>query len=135
MLSIHVHWPSIRPVLGKVSRWRSVVTARITVVVTIAVRRAVMRIATSAHPVRWAVMRIAITSIAVLATMSWATRRPISAVILGHNHPSGVSEPSEADRTITVKLAKALALVEVRLLDHVVVSRGGHVSLAERGLV
>ena len=58
-----------------------------------------------------------------------------SAVILGHNHPSGVSEPSEADRNITLKLAKALALVEVRLLDHVVVSRGGHVSLAERGLV
>jgi DNA repair protein RadC len=58
-----------------------------------------------------------------------------SAVILGHNHPSGVSEPSEADRHITVKLAKALALVEVRLLDHVVVSRGGHVSLAERGMV
>ena len=58
-----------------------------------------------------------------------------SAVILGHNHPSGVSEPSEADRNITLKLAKALALVEVRLLDHVVVSRSGHVSLAERGLV
>ncbi len=58
-----------------------------------------------------------------------------SAVILGHNHPSGVSEPSEADRSITLKLAKALALVEIRLLDHVVVSRGGHVSLAERGLV
>jgi DNA repair protein RadC len=54
-------------------------------------------------------------------------------VILGHNHPSGVSEPSEADRSITLKLAKALALVEIRLLDHVVVSRGGHVSLAERG--
>jgi DNA repair protein RadC len=58
-----------------------------------------------------------------------------SAVIVGHNHPSGVSEPSEADRSITLKLAKALALVEIRLLDHVVVSRGGHVSLAERGLV
>lgn len=56
-----------------------------------------------------------------------------SAVILGHNHPSGVSEPSEADRSITLKLAKALALVEIRLLDHLVVSRGGHVSLAERG--
>jgi DNA repair protein RadC len=56
-----------------------------------------------------------------------------SAVIVGHNHPSGVSEPSEADRSITLKLAKALALVEIRLLDHVVVSRGGHVSLAERG--
>lgn len=56
-----------------------------------------------------------------------------SAVIVGHNHPSGVSEPSEADRSITLKLAKALALVEIRLLDHLVVSRGGHVSLAERG--
>ncbi|MBN1238927.1 MAG: DNA repair protein RadC [Gammaproteobacteria bacterium] len=58
-----------------------------------------------------------------------------SAVIIGHNHPSGVCEPSEADRNITVKLAKALALVDVRLLDHLVVSRGGHVSLAERGWI
>lgn len=58
-----------------------------------------------------------------------------SAVIIGHNHPSGVSEPSEADRSITLKLAKALALVEIRLLDHLVVSRGGHVSLAERGWI
>lgn len=58
-----------------------------------------------------------------------------SAVIVGHNHPSGVAEPSEADRSITLKLAKALALVDVRLLDHVVVSRGGHVSLAERGWI
>ncbi|HEX6997555.1 MAG TPA: DNA repair protein RadC [Gammaproteobacteria bacterium] len=56
-----------------------------------------------------------------------------SAVIAGHNHPSGVAEPSEADRHITLKLAKALALVEIRLLDHVVVCRGGHVSLAQRG--
>jgi len=58
-----------------------------------------------------------------------------AAVILGHNHPSGVAEPSEADRSITIKLAKALALVEIRLLDHLVVSRSGHVSLAERGLI
>jgi DNA repair protein RadC len=64
-----------------------------------------------------------------------ALQHNASAVILGHNHPSGVAEPSEADRHITAKLAKALALVEIRLLDHVVVSRGGHVSLAERGLV
>jgi len=62
-----------------------------------------------------------------------ALQHNASAVILGHNHPSGVSEPSEADRSITLKLAKALALVEIRLLDHLVVSRGGHVSLAERG--
>lgn len=58
-----------------------------------------------------------------------------SAVILGHNHPSGVAEPSEADRSITLKLAKALALIEVRLLDHVVVTRSGHTSLAERGWI
>jgi DNA repair protein RadC len=64
-----------------------------------------------------------------------ALQHNAAAVILGHNHPSGVAEPSEADRHITIKLAKALALVEIRLLDHVVVSRGGHVSLAERGLV
>lgn len=57
------------------------------------------------------------------------------AVILGHNHPSGDCEPSEADRSITVKLASALALVDVRLLDHLVVSRQGHVSLAERGWI
>lgn len=62
-----------------------------------------------------------------------ALQHNASAVIVGHNHPSGVSEPSEADRSITLKLAKALALVEIRLLDHLVVSRGGHVSLAERG--
>jgi DNA repair protein RadC len=62
-----------------------------------------------------------------------ALQHNASAVILGHNHPSGVSEPSDADRSITLKLAKALALVEIRLLDHLVVSRGGHVSLAERG--
>jgi len=64
-----------------------------------------------------------------------ALQHNAAAVIVGHNHPSGVSEPSEADRNITLKLAKALALVEIRLLDHVVVSRSGHVSLAERGLI
>jgi DNA repair protein RadC len=64
-----------------------------------------------------------------------ALQHNASAVILGHNHPSGISEPSEADRSITLKLAKALALVEIRLLDHLVVSRGGHVSLAERGWI
>jgi DNA repair protein RadC len=56
-----------------------------------------------------------------------------AAIILGHNHPSGDCEPSEADRNITSRLAKALALVDIRLLDHLVVSRQGHVSLAERG--
>ncbi len=56
-------------------------------------------------------------------------------VIVGHNHPSGIAEPSEADRSITLRLARALALVDIRLLDHLVVSRNGHVSLAERGWI
>lgn len=58
-----------------------------------------------------------------------------AAIILGHNHPSGVCEPSEADRGITEKLARALSLVDVRLLDHLIVSRAGHLSLAERGWI
>lgn len=58
-----------------------------------------------------------------------------AALIVGHNHPSGVAEPSESDRGITRRLADALGLVEIRLLDHLVVSRSGHVSLAERGWI
>jgi DNA repair protein RadC len=58
-----------------------------------------------------------------------------SAVILAHNHPSGVAEPSEADRSITSKLSKALSLVEVRLLDHLVVGGERVTSMAERGLI
>jgi DNA repair protein RadC len=57
------------------------------------------------------------------------------ALILAHNHPSGDCEPSAADRSITDRLAKALALVDIRLLDHLVVSSEGHVSLAERGWI
>jgi DNA repair protein RadC len=58
-----------------------------------------------------------------------------AAVILGHNHPSGDCEPSQADRNITLRISKALALVDIRLLDHLVVARDGHVSLAERGWI
>jgi len=58
-----------------------------------------------------------------------------AAVILGHNHPSGHPEPSAADRAITARLKQALALVEVRLLDHFVVGDGAPVSLAARGWV
>jgi DNA repair protein RadC len=56
-----------------------------------------------------------------------------ASVILTHQHPSGVAEPSEADRSITQKLARALALVEIRLLDHVVLGADQAVSRAERG--
>ncbi|MEN8131248.1 MAG: JAB domain-containing protein [Pseudomonadota bacterium] len=58
-----------------------------------------------------------------------------AAVILGHNHPSGVAEPSSADKTITHRLKEALALVDVRVLDHLIVTRGSIVSFAERGLI
>lgn len=58
-----------------------------------------------------------------------------AAVILAHNHPSGVAEPSLADRQITRRLVDALALVDVRVLDHVVVGDGEAVSFAERGLL
>ncbi len=58
-----------------------------------------------------------------------------AAVILAHNHPSGVAEPSPADQQLTQALRSALALVEVRVLDHLVVGRGQVVSLAERGLM
>ncbi|EIL97358.1 DNA repair protein radc [Rhodanobacter sp. 115] len=57
-----------------------------------------------------------------------------SAVILAHNHPSGVAEPSASDRAITRELKEALDLVEVRVLDHVVVGETC-ISLASRGLV
>lgn len=58
-----------------------------------------------------------------------------AAVIFAHNHPSGVAEPSRADEAITQALKQALALVDVRVLDHFIVAAGGGVSLAERGLI
>lgn len=58
-----------------------------------------------------------------------------AALILAHNHPSGVAEPSQADLQLTRRLGEALALVDVRVLDHIIVGDGETVSLAERGLV
>jgi DNA repair protein RadC len=58
-----------------------------------------------------------------------------AAVVLAHNHPSGVAEPSRADELITGTLRQALQLVDVRVLDHVVVGRDTTVSFAERGLL
>jgi DNA repair protein RadC len=57
-----------------------------------------------------------------------------SAVIFAHNHPSGIAEPSEADKRITKRLSDALGLIDVRVLDHVVVGKVP-VSFAERGLI
>jgi len=58
-----------------------------------------------------------------------------AALIVGHNHPSGSPDPSAADRAVTARLKQALALVDVRLLDHFVIGDGAPVSLAARGWV
>jgi DNA repair protein RadC len=58
-----------------------------------------------------------------------------AAVILFHNHPSGVAEPSQADERITRRLKAALELIDVRVLDHLIVAGGACVSMASRGLI
>jgi len=58
-----------------------------------------------------------------------------AAVILAHNHPSGVAEPSQADERITRRLKSALDLVDIRLLDHLIIGDGQATSLARRGLL
>ncbi len=56
-------------------------------------------------------------------------------LIVAHNHPSGVAEPSQADERITKRIMAALQLVDIRLLDHLVIGDGGSTSLASRGLI
>jgi DNA repair protein RadC len=58
-----------------------------------------------------------------------------AAVMYFHNHPSGVAEPSHADEAITRRLKDALALVDIRVLDHFIVTAGESLSFAERGLL
>ena len=58
-----------------------------------------------------------------------------AAVILAHNHPSGTAEPSQSDRLLTDALKQALAMVDVRVLDHLIVAGVGCLSFAERGMV
>jgi len=58
-----------------------------------------------------------------------------AAVILAHNHPSGVAEPSQADERITRRLKSALELVDIRLLDHLIIGDGQATSMARRGLL
>jgi DNA repair protein RadC len=64
-----------------------------------------------------------------------ALHRNAAAVILAHNHPSGIPEPSDADRLITRRVRDALELIDVRLLDHLVIGDGSCVSLASRGML
>ncbi len=58
-----------------------------------------------------------------------------SAVIFAHNHPSGIAEPSDTDVRLTRRLTEALALIDVRVLDHLIIGQGVQTSLAERGLL
>ena len=62
--------------------------------------------------------------------------RGATAIIIAHVHPSGIAEPSHADEAITARLKEALALIDVRVLDHLIIgSTGDHCSMAERGLM
>jgi DNA repair protein RadC len=58
-----------------------------------------------------------------------------AAVIFAHNHPSGVAQPSQADELLTANLKEALALIEVKVLDHFIIAGNQAISFAERGLL
>jgi DNA repair protein RadC len=62
-----------------------------------------------------------------------ALEKNAAAVIVAHNHPSGMAEPSNADIDITQRLKTALALIDIRLLDHFIIGRGDITSLANEG--
>lgn len=64
-----------------------------------------------------------------------ALKHNAAALVVAHNHPSGSPEPSAADRAVTARLKQALALVDIRLLDHFVIGNPGAISLASRGWV
>ena len=75
------------------------------------------------------------TSVYPREVVKQALRHNAASVIFAHNHPSGVAEPSRADESLTQALKQALALVDVRVLDHFVIGRGELMSFAERGLL
>ena len=78
---------------------------------------------------------LAQTSVYPREVVKAALARNAAAVIFAHNHPSGVAEPSRADELLTQALKQALALVDIRTLDHFVVAGSQLVSFAERGLL
>ena len=75
------------------------------------------------------------TSVYPREVVKRALRINAAAVIFAHNHPSGVAEPSRADEMLTTSLKQALALIDVRVLDHPVVAGRTTMSFAERGLI
>ena len=78
---------------------------------------------------------LAQTSVYPREVVKAALAHNAAAVIFAHNHPSGVAEPSRADELLTQALQQALALVDIKVLDHFVVAGAGAVSFAERGLL
>jgi DNA repair protein RadC len=75
------------------------------------------------------------TSVYPREVVKHALRHNCASVILAHNHPSGVAEPSIQDQALTRTLAEALSLVDVKVLDHFIVAPGACLSFAERGLI
>ena len=75
------------------------------------------------------------TSVYPREVVKSALRHNAASVIFAHNHPSGVAEPSRADEVLTQSLKQALALVDVRVLDHFIIGQGATLSFAERGLL
>jgi len=75
------------------------------------------------------------TSVYPREVVQQALHHRAAAVVLAHNHPSGTVQPSRADEALTQTLKAALALVDVRVLDHVIVAPGGALSMAELGLI
>ena len=75
------------------------------------------------------------TSVYTREIVKKALARNAAAVIFAHNHPSGVAQPSQADELLTRSLREALALVEVKVLDHFIVAGNQAISFAERGLL
>jgi DNA repair protein RadC len=75
------------------------------------------------------------TSVYPREVVTRALHHQAAAVVLSHNHPSGSIEPSRADESLTQTLSAALSLIDVRVLDHVIVSAGQAFSMAEKGLL
>lgn len=75
------------------------------------------------------------TSVYPREIVKFALAHGAAAIIFAHNHPSGLAEPSQADELLTRTLRQALALVDVRVLDHFIVGEGAAMSFAERGLI
>jgi len=75
------------------------------------------------------------TSVYPREVVKRALHHQAAAVVLAHNHPSGVVQPSRSDEALTSTLKAALALVDVRVLDHVIVAQGAALSMAEKGLI